>query len=65
MEWNHLPEPGGLYQQNPAFLDRVYYIMAEKSKWDEQERKKKERESKNPKGGSPTRRPSMGGRGRR
>lgn len=65
MEWNHLPEPGGLYQQNPHFLDRVYYIMAEKGKWDEQERKKRDREAKNPKGGGATRRPSMGGRGRR
>ena len=63
MEWNHLPEPGGLYQQNPEFLDRVYYIMSEKSKWDEQERRKKDRESKNPRGA--TSRPSMGGRGRK
>jgi len=51
MEWNHLPEPGGLYQQKPEFLDKAYYIMAEKSKWEEQDRKKKDRESKSPRGG--------------
>lgn len=44
MKWNHLPEKGGLYQQNPEILDRFYYILAEKSKAEATEAKKRERD---------------------
>ena len=46
MKWNQLPEPGGLYSQSPEFLDRVYYVMGEENKWEEQERQRQDREAK-------------------
>ena len=52
MKWNHLPEGGGLYAQNPKLLDRFYYVMVEQSKAqnEEIEKQKKESESKSGKG---------------
>jgi hypothetical protein len=61
MKWNHLPERGGLYQQNPEILDRFYYIFAEKAKAEAAEAKR--RESGQGKGGLSSRSPT--GRRRR
>jgi hypothetical protein len=44
MKWNHLPEPGGLYQQHPELLDKFMYIFNARA--EEQERKHKEEERK-------------------
>lgn len=44
MNWAHLPEPGGIYGQNPLLIERFQQIMfaearAEKKKQAERERK--------------------------
>jgi len=44
MKWNHLPVAGGIYEQHPTLIDRFYYIMAEESKHEAAEAKKKEAE---------------------
>lgn len=31
MKWNHLPVPGGLYDQHPKFLDDMYFIFQKRS----------------------------------
>ena len=43
MKWNHLPERGGLYDQNPDLLDHFYYIFVEKSKEEAKQRAKSEK----------------------
>lgn len=45
MKWTHLPEAGGLYDQNPQLLDRFYFILAERSKHEAAEQAKRDRES--------------------
>lgn len=59
MKWAHLPEPGGLYAQNPDLLDRFYYIIAERSREQEKQQKKQQQKS-----GANTSRSGVG-RGRR
>ncbi len=64
MNWAHLPEPGGLYQQNPLLLERWEYIFLERAAAEEEKRKKEERERKNKAGnklGTGRRGPSRGG----
>lgn len=48
MKWNHLPEAGGLYDQNPQLIDRFYYLFAERSKAEAAEQRKREREHGGP-----------------
>jgi hypothetical protein len=62
MKWTHLPEAGGLYDQNPKLLDRFSYIFSEQAKFQEQENAKRNREMNAKSGSSPTRK---GGVGRR
>lgn len=45
MKWNHLPEAGGIYDQKPGLVDRFYYILAEKSKFESEEAKRQKAES--------------------
>lgn len=59
-KWGHLPMAGGWYDQKPDLVDQFYYILAEKSKWEEQERKRDEannRRGKMPGGSRGSRRP--------
>lgn len=51
MKWGHLPEDGGLYQQNPRILDRFYYIFAAKAQEEAKQAAKRNKES-GPSGGS-------------
>lgn len=45
------PEAGGIYDQHPGLVDRFYYILAEESKVDAEEARRKETEAnKNTKG---------------
>ena len=53
MKWNHLPEAGGIYAQNPELLDGFRTIFsirakyeAEKEKKDEADRDRQMRQSK-------------------
>ena len=46
MNWCHLPEPGGLFQQNPILLERWEYIFLERAAFEEAKRKQEERERK-------------------
>jgi len=41
MRWAHLPMAGGLYDQNPALIDRFHYILSEQSKQQERENAKR------------------------
>lgn len=43
MEWNHLPEPGGIYQQHPQLLDDWLYIW--QVRHDEEDRKDRQRKA--------------------
>ena len=45
MKWNHLPLPGGLYDQHPDLLDGFMIIFAERSTHEAEEAAKRERES--------------------
>lgn len=45
MEWNHLPEAGGLYQQHPQLLDEWMTIFHMRADHDERDRKNKERQA--------------------
>lgn len=42
MKWAHLPNAGGLYDQDPVLLERFAYIFSEVAKHEEAERKKDE-----------------------
>lgn len=45
MKWNHLPNPGGLYDQDPVLLDKFNYIFSELEKHEEADRQKQKREA--------------------
>jgi hypothetical protein len=45
MKWNHLPLSGGLYSQDPDLLDGFLIIFHERSIYEEQQAKKRERET--------------------
>lgn len=45
MKWSHLPNAGGLYDQDPKLLDDFRYIFAKRGEEQERERKKNEREA--------------------
>lgn len=48
MKWAHLPEPGGLYDQNPDLLDHFQIIFSELAAEDaRREAERKNKESKN------------------
>lgn len=59
MKWNHLPNAGGLYDQDPVLLDKFNYIFSELEKREEADRQKQKREmeaaQKKNKGGSRSR----------
>lgn len=42
MKWAHLPNAGGLYDQDPDLLDQFRYIFSARSEHDAEERKKEE-----------------------
>jgi len=41
MKWAHLPVAGGIYDQDPALLEKFTYIFAERAKHDEEEANKR------------------------
>jgi hypothetical protein len=46
MQWNHLPMPGGLYDQHPELLDRFMYIFQERNKEERKKNAQREAEMK-------------------
>lgn len=46
MKWAHLPESGGLYNQDPDLLDKFNEIFAAVEAHEQKEAKKREEESK-------------------
>jgi hypothetical protein len=50
MKWNHLPVSGGLYDQDPRFLDDMVVIMSARADADQREMAKARRQQG--KGGS-------------
>lgn len=46
MKWAHLPESGGLYNQDPDLLDAFSLIFALRAKHDAEEREKEKRQNK-------------------
>lgn len=57
--WTHLPNPGGLYDQNPQLLEDFLLIAGIEGEEQERKRKKEERSQRNRTRGSASR-----GRGR-
>lgn len=53
MKWAHLPVDGGIYAQDPEFLDYVEAIFVAKSAHEEREAKKREAEMGRKKSGGP------------
>ena len=51
MKWNHLPEEGGIYNQDPDLLEGFLYIFAKRAEHEEEENKKREREKNRTTGG--------------
>lgn len=47
LRWAHLPLPGGLYDQDPEFLEQLRYIFTERDKQREKEEKERESRQKN------------------
>lgn len=45
MKWNHLPNPGGYYAQDPVLMDKFKVIFLERSVAQEEDRKKTERQN--------------------
>lgn len=43
MEWSHLPNPGGIYEQDPEFLDDITTMFILRAQHEEEERDKRER----------------------
>jgi hypothetical protein len=46
MKWQHLPLPGGLYDQDPQLLENFSFIFGEIAKKTAEEDEKREREMK-------------------
>ena len=53
MKWAHLPVAGGLYDQHPAFIDDMSFLMSEDAKAQKREMEAEKRKSQ------------KGGKGRR
>lgn len=51
MNWAHLPEPGGIYGQNPKLLDRFQAIMQAEAREERKKQAERERQQgKRPRG---------------
>jgi hypothetical protein len=48
MKWNHLPEPGGLYAQDPELLEGFMYIFGARAEHQEAEEKKRDNKPSTP-----------------
>ena len=46
MKWNHLPNGGGLYEQDPDLLDGFLYIFGVRSEYEEKKNAERESEAK-------------------
>lgn len=44
MRWNHLPLAGGIYAQDPDFIDALYVFFELKNKKEAADQKKREKE---------------------
>lgn len=44
MRWNHLPVAGGIYDQDPEFIDGITELFRLKAKKEEKDAKKREAE---------------------
>lgn len=44
MKWSHLPEPGGIYAQDPRLLDGFQVIFSLRAEYEEEKEKKDEAE---------------------
>jgi hypothetical protein len=51
MKWSHLPLPGGIYAQHPDLIDGFEVIFQARSEYEDQEQKRRERESRAQMGG--------------
>jgi len=47
MKWAHLPEPGGLYAQDPTLLERFRVIFAERNRHEANEAAKEKAKAQN------------------
>lgn len=56
MKWSHLPNAGGIYDQNPDLIEGFQVIMAARAKHENEEQAKRERKA--------GQRPRMAGRRR-
>lgn len=45
MKWSHLPNAGGLYDQDPELLDGFQYIFAKRAEHQAAEDRKREKEA--------------------
>lgn len=52
MKWNHLPEEGGLYAQDPDLLDGFMVIFHARGEYEEEERKRDKAKSQRGMGNS-------------
>lgn len=43
MNWSHLPEPGGIYQQHPQLLDEWLVIWQIKSRYEKKKQQEQEK----------------------
>lgn len=49
MKWSHLPNAGGLYDQNPELLDAIRKIFAAQAQYEsEQAEKQRQKQGKSP-----------------
>ena len=49
MKWAHLPNAGGLYDQDPELLDKFEYIFGEIAKHEKSEQEKRDKEQRDAK----------------
>lgn len=45
MKWSHLPNAGGLYDQDPELLDGFRYIFSVRAEHEAEEQRQREREA--------------------
>jgi hypothetical protein len=49
MRWAHLPVTGGIYEQNPDFVDGIKYMFSKRGEIEERKQQQRDREQRNPK----------------
>jgi len=57
MKWSHLPNAGGLYDQDPDFIEKMQHLFSERNEHQRKEQEEQRRKMESKKSTGPVKRP--------